>query len=125
MKRYHRHLIRNIPNYAFTRYLVRLTNRLLVRSDSRWQLRIKYRLPKPGEKWGWGGQLRRDQARAFSIYLRVRDAAVAQYDGYYALADLLDQIETVELQACRIQSELESFVATARGWRRTLRGPSS
>lgn len=65
----HEHLARNIPNNRLTRWLVSKANEKMGRSESRYRLRIRYRQPKTGGYGGWGS-VERDNARAFSLYLR-------------------------------------------------------
>ena len=69
MKTYHNHLVSNIPNNFLTRFLVGRVVRLMTKSKSGHTLLIRYRKPKKGQKYGWCGNLRRDNARRFSIYL--------------------------------------------------------
>ena len=73
---YHRHLVNTVPNNLLTRWIVRLLNRYMTRCDSMWTLRIRYRKPKPGERHGWGGSLRRAQARRFALYLEEKPGSV-------------------------------------------------
>ena len=91
---YHNHLVRNVPNNFFTRWLVRLFVAAMARSDSRWTLELKYRRPRKGYRYSMAGGIVRDgrppvpfatredweafqkpmhrRAKRFSIYARLR-----------------------------------------------------
>jgi len=64
------HLIRNIPNWWIMRRLVFWLNKKMKQSDSIYRLKIRYRKPKDGD-YGWGGSVKRSNANAFSIYIRL------------------------------------------------------
>ena len=85
------HLANNIPNNRITRYIVRKLNNKMKDSNSMWRLQIRYRKPKDGCKYGYGGNLvvkgfdwqayrdgkikkpsQSDLSKAFSLYLRGR-----------------------------------------------------
>ena len=64
------HIARGIPNNWFTRKIVSLINKHLSAIDSIYRIKIRYRKPKVG---GYIGQgiVHRDNAKAFSLYLRI------------------------------------------------------
>ena len=66
------HLVSNVPNIEEFRDFVRNINKMAKDSNSIWRLSIKYRKPKKGHKYGWGGSLKRDNANAFSVYIHDR-----------------------------------------------------
>ena len=66
------HLVSNIPNIEEFRNFVKDINKMSKQSNSKWKLSIKYRKPKKGHKYGWGGSLKRDNANAFSVYIHDR-----------------------------------------------------
>ena len=68
----HRHLVRNVPNTEDNRKFVKKVNKMSKDSDSIWRLGIRYRKPKEGHKYGYGGNLRCENANAFSIYVHDR-----------------------------------------------------
>lgn len=68
----HAYLVRRLPNWRVIRWAVARVNRYLRDTESSWQLLIRYRCPRPGMKYGWGGSLKCEDARALSLYLRTR-----------------------------------------------------
>ena len=63
------HLVSNVENTEENRKYVKDINRLARQSESKYRLKIRYRKPIEGEKYGWGGSLQRKNATAFSIYV--------------------------------------------------------
>ena len=63
------HLVSNIDNSDENRSYVKTINKLAKDSKSKYRIKIKYRKPKDGKKYGWGGSLKKDNANAFSIYV--------------------------------------------------------
>ena len=68
----HRHLVRNVPNTEDNRKFIKKVNKMSKNSDSIWKLFIKYRKPKEGHKYGYGGSLKCENASAFSVYIDDR-----------------------------------------------------
>ena len=68
----HNHLVSNVPNVEEFRDFVKSINKMAKDSDSIWKLSIRYRKPKKGHKYGYGGNLRCDNANAFSVYIHDR-----------------------------------------------------
>ena len=68
----HNHLVSNVPNTEENRNFVKKVNKMSKDSDSIWRLGIRYRKPKEGHKYGYGGNLRCENANAFSIYVHDR-----------------------------------------------------
>ena len=66
------HLVSNVPNVEEFRDFVKSINKMAKDSDSIWKLSIRYRKPKKGHKYGYGGNLRCDNANAFSVYIHDR-----------------------------------------------------
>lgn len=58
-----------VPNNAVGRKFIRLFRCLMNRAG--WQLRIRYRVPKPGQKKGFY-DLKREQARVLAVYIERR-----------------------------------------------------
>ena len=63
------HLVKNIDNTQENRDYVRAINKIAKASNSRWRLKIRYRKPKEGKTYGYGGSVRQEDSNAFSIYL--------------------------------------------------------
>ena len=63
------HLVKNIDNTKDNRDYVRVINKIAKASKSRWRLKIRYRKPKEGKTYGYGGSVRQEDSNAFSIYL--------------------------------------------------------
>ena len=68
------HLVSNIPNIEEFRDFVKNINKMARKSNSIWQLGIRYRQPKEGHKYGYGGNLKCENADAFSVYIHDRRA---------------------------------------------------
>ena len=66
------HLVSNVPNLEEFRDFVKMINKMAKESSSIWKLGIRYRKPKEGHKYGYGGNLRCENANAFSIYIHDR-----------------------------------------------------
>ena len=66
------HLISRIPNYCLFRWVTKYINRKMKRSNSKYRLQVRYRVPKKDHKYGYGGNLRCKNAKRFSIYLLKR-----------------------------------------------------
>ena len=64
------HLIKGVPNTEENRDEVKRINKQAKKSKSRWRLSIKYRKPKAGVKWGWGGTVSCENADEFAVYVR-------------------------------------------------------
>ena len=79
----HNHLVSNVPNVEEFRDFVKQINKMAKDSNSIWRLSIKYRKPKKGHKYGYGGNLKCENADAFSIYVHdrrpYRDIPANQY----------------------------------------------
>ena len=81
------HLMSGIPNNFLTRWLVKKANQRMIKANSFYRLRIRYRKAKVGRATYWG-DVSKDNAKLFSLYLRavgsyevsVRD----RYKGYRA-----------------------------------------
>ena len=81
MKEYHNHLVSNIPNNFLTRWVVHRIVKRMTKSNSGHTLSIRYRKPKKGHSYSWSGNVRRDQAKKFSLYLVKREGFQKQLDG--------------------------------------------
>jgi hypothetical protein len=64
------HLTNRIPNNFISRWLIKKANKSMELSGSVWRLKIRYRKPKKGKHYGWGGGLRRADAKRIALYLR-------------------------------------------------------
>lgn len=71
-------LIYRLPNWRVARWAVAQANRYLFTSGSSWRLRIRYRDPRPGCRYGWGGSLKRREAYRFSVYIEQRHKWVSR-----------------------------------------------
>lgn len=73
-KKYHNHLVRGIPNNFITRWLAKKANDLMISSDSRWEIKIEYRMGK-GKVRNWNNrnrEERRKYGKVFSVYMYHR-----------------------------------------------------
>ena len=67
--KWNEHLVSNIPNTDKNVAFIKDINKKAKRSLSRWRLRIRYRKPKEGFNYSYGGGLKRENANAFSVYI--------------------------------------------------------
>ena len=79
------HLVSNIENTEENRDYVKAINKRARESESKYRLKIRYRKPKDGSKYSWGGGLKRKNANAFSIY--IEDKTPYNQTGYWKLRD--------------------------------------
>lgn len=70
------HKIKNKYNHLFhldntqeNRDLIKFFNKNMKEHNSKWRFNIKYRKPKDGKKYGWGGTLKQENAKKFAVYL--------------------------------------------------------
>ena len=66
----HRHLVSRVPNTEDNRNIVKEINKMMSKSDSLSRIYVRYRQPIEGHKYGWGGGLKKEHAKSFSIYLK-------------------------------------------------------
>ena len=85
------HLVSNIENTEENRNYVKSINKRAKESQSVYRLYIRYRKPIDGEKYGWGGSLKKENAKAFSIY--IQDKTPYDQTGYYKLRDKYFKLE--------------------------------
>ena len=85
------HLVSNIENTEENRNYVKSINKRAKESQSKYRLYIRYRKPIDGEKYGWGGSLKKENAKAFSIY--IQDKTPYDQTGYWKLRDKYFKLE--------------------------------
>jgi hypothetical protein len=96
-KNFYQHLARKIPNNFLTRFLISKFSDYMVRSESKYQLKMRFRSPKRGHKYKSSyGDLDCQNARHISIY------AVERY-GYKRKKQIAEQ----EYQERQRQRQLE------------------
>ena len=96
----HRHLISRIPNTEDNRSIVKEINKMMNKSDSLSRIYVRYREPIKGHKYSWGGSLKKEHAKSFSIYLKNSDNMITKEYKHYRdaylkskeKADAFDQI---------------------------------
>tara|TARA_B100000427_G_scaffold329726_1_gene347323 strand:- start:4235 stop:4552 length:318 start_codon:yes stop_codon:yes gene_type:complete len=71
-KKYYNHLVRGIPNNFITRWLAKKANDLMISSDSRWELKVKYRMGRKGGKRSCSHEVKRNEGKVFSVYVYHR-----------------------------------------------------
>ena len=99
----HRHLISRIPNTEDNRNIVKEINKMMSKSDSLSRIYVRYRQPIEGHKYSWGGGLKKEHAKSFSVYLKNSDNMISQEYKFYRdlylkskeKAEALDQIKEI------------------------------
>ena len=66
------HLTNRMPNNFFTRWLIKKANVNMKKANSAFRLKIRYRKPRRNCKYGWGGSLRREEAKRIALYTELR-----------------------------------------------------
>ena len=89
------HLVSNIENTDENRDYVKSINKRAKESESKYRLYIRYRKPIKGEKYGWGGSLRKENAKAFSIYIQDKTP----------YSDRTDNIQWKQIRELREENE--------------------
>ena len=99
----YRHLISRIPNTEDNRNIVKEINKMMSKSDSLSRIYVRYRQPIDGYKYGWGGGLKKEHAKSFSIYLKPAGNMISTEHEFYRdlylkgkeKAEVLDQIKEI------------------------------
>lgn len=68
MSQKYNHLF-HLENTQENRDLIKTLNKNMKEHNSKWKFKIKYRKPKEGHKYGYGGSLKQENAREFAVYL--------------------------------------------------------
>ena len=79
----YRHLISRIPNTEDNRNIVKEVNKMMNKSDSLSRIYVKYRQPTEGHKYDFGGGLKKEHAKSFSIYLKGASNMISTEYEYY------------------------------------------
>ena len=79
----YRHLISRIPNTEDNRNIVKEINKMMSKSDSLSRIYVKYRQPIKGHKYSYGGGLKKEHAKSFSIYLKNSDSMISTEYKFY------------------------------------------
>ena len=77
----HNHLF-HLDNTEENRQLIKDLNKNMKEHNSLHSFRVKYRKPKPGHKYGWGGSLKKENATMFAVYLKGSGVSDAERVGY-------------------------------------------
>ena len=99
----HRHLISRIPNTEDNRNIVKEINKMMSKSDSLSRIYVKYRQPIKGHHYDYGGGLKKEHAKSFSVYLKNSSNMISQEYKFYRdlylkskeKAEALDQIKEI------------------------------
>ena len=93
----------HLDNTQENRDLIKFFNKNMKEHNSKWRFNIKYRKPKDGKKYGWGGTLKREDANKFAVYLNGaytrEEMHLAWQRSYYAnrkVNNLQDKIEKIK-----------------------------
>jgi len=109
----------HLKNTEENRGLIKSLNKNMKEHNSLHSFRIKYRKPKPGHKYGYGGTIAREKAGEFAVYLKgagVDDAERLNYIKQlrelnrrnFLLMDLIYRIDT------SISVEIETVIERFR-----------
>ena len=110
------HLVKNIDNTKDNRDYVRVINKIARASKSKWRLKIRYRKPKEGIKYGYGGSVRREDANAFSIYIEDKTPYGDQPGNQYR-TELWQENYKLEEENEKLKKELAFYKNPYNEWR--------
>ena len=79
----HRHLVSRVPNTEDNRNIVKEINKMMSKSDSLSRIYVKYRQPIKGHKYSYGGGLKKEHAKSFSIYLKNSNRMISTEYKFY------------------------------------------
>ena len=109
------HLVSNIPNVEEFRSFVKQINKMAKQSNSIWKLGIRYRKPKEGHKYGYGGNLRCENADAFSVYIHDRRPYNQIPENIYR-GKLWEENRLVKEENEKLKRELKFYENPYRDW---------
>ena len=112
----HNHLVSNVPNVEEFRDFVKQINKMAKESNSIWKLGIRYRKPKEGHKYGYGGNLRCENANAFSVYIHDRRPYGDQPGNQYR-TELWQENYKLEEENEKLKKELAFYKNPYNEWR--------
>ena len=123
------HIVRNIPNTPENRNGVKELNKIASKSKSKWRLYIKYRQPKEGKKWGWGGSLACKDANGFSVYMKniipwnERPEVIARMDLNNNFNRILNKYNNLIMGQIvdKLTEDVDSYDLCSSDWRATKR----
>ena len=112
----HQHLVNNVPNVEEFRDFVKQINKMARKSNSIWQLGIKYRKPKEGHKYGSGGSLKCKNANAFSVYIDDRRPYSKRPENQYR-TELWQENYRLKEENEKLNEELKFYKNPYNEWR--------
>ena len=102
MSQKYNHLF-HLKNTQENRDLIKSFNKNMKAHNSKWKFRIKYRKPKEGQKYGWGGSLKRENAREFAVYLNgsynndeIMSVWTRSYDAQRKVRKLTEKVNKIK-----------------------------
>ena len=113
----HQHLVKDIPNIEEFRNAIKDINKMAKQSNSKWRLSIRYRKPKEGHKYGYGGNLRCENANAFSVYINDHRPYNQIPENIYR-RELWGENHKLEEENKRLKHELKFYKNPYNEWRR-------
>lgn len=91
-----------VDNTKENHSIIKELNNKMKEFNSRWRIRKKYRLPKEGCKYGWGGSLQNENADGIGIYLytteKYNKAVWEERQKYYREKTIRENQEIEELK---------------------------
>ena len=115
-KNLNQHIVSNIPNVEEFRDFVKQINKMAKESNSIWKLGIRYRKPKEGHKYGYGGNLRCENANAFSVYINDRRPYREQPNNIYR-GELWEENYKLEEENKKLKKKLAFYENPYHEWR--------
>lgn len=108
-----------IPNTEENRKAIRQINRLAKQQNSHFKLKVRYRCPKDGYHYGYGGDLRKKHANGIGIY--IQSDLIDQYTNWYkekywinreTIADQKEEIELLkkEIESLKVKNDSQTAI---------------
>ena len=95
-----------IPNTEENRDSIRHINKLAKEQNSFFRLKMRYRCPKEGKHYGWGGDVACEDARGIGIYIVGATANSIIQKNHSEIGRQDDEMDKVLLENLRLKEEI-------------------
>ena len=107
MSQKYNHLF-HLENTQENRDLIKFFNKNMKEHNSKWKFRIKYRKPKQGHKYGYGGTLKQENAKEFAVYLNGGFTTEEMHCSWERSWDAHDKVRRAKLELETIEHNVNS-----------------
>ena len=98
-----------IPNTESNRDSIRHFNKLAKQQNSFFRLKMRYRCPKEGKHYGWGGDVACEDANGIGIYIQgaTTNSDIQEYHSEIGKQD--DEMDKVLLENLKLREEIATL----------------